>query len=477
LASFEEDAMKTRALLLCGSLALVGAACDSSDDSSPGVDAGLPGTPDAAPAPTPTAFTVRIENVAPWTVLKSGTQTIKLGQSAPGPLGPGDAYEVDFTAGKNQKVSFAAMLGESNDWFFAPGPEGIALYDADGMPTSGDVTAQVSLWNAGTEIDQEPAVGDATGPKQSAPDFGAPDPTPGVHELGSVATLSDGSSFALPAITSMIRVTLTPGADRHFTLRLENVSTATTLHTSAGDRAIHVSPFVWAVHIAPAPFFAEGANDRGMGLELIAESGRVAMLGDAIATLSGAATPLSPGVYAVHHAAEPLFSLDQPDRGMGLERIAESGNPVPMATAFSTTPPADVVDTGVFNMPEGATAAGPATPGHAYEIHVSALPGDRLSLVTMFGMSDDWFFGTAPGGLALFDADGHAVHGDQTAGFALYDAGTEVDEELAIGPDTGPQQAAPDQGALDPTALVRLVPAATYAAPVASHLKVTITPE
>jgi hypothetical protein len=468
--------MKTRVLILAGSLALVAAACDSSDGSGTGSDAGVTPGADAAPAAA-VDFTVRLENVAPWTVLKSGTMAVKAGLGTMGALAPGEAFEVSFTAGKKQNLSFAAMLGESNDWFFGPGPDGIPLYAADGTPVTGDVTAQVSLWNAGTEIDQEPAVGDATGPRQSAPDFGPPDPTPGVRELGATTTLSDGSSFALPAIADMIRVTVTPGEGRQFTVRIENVSTSTTLHTSAGDRAIHVSPLVWALHIQPAPFFTTGSADRGEGLELIAESGRVATLGAKIATLSGAATPLSPGVFAVHHAAEPLFSLDAPDRGQGLERIAESGNPVPMATAFSTTPPANVVESGVFNEPVGQTSAGAATPGHAFEIHVSARPGDRLSLVTMFGMSNDWFFGTAPGGLALFDASGAPVDGDLTEAFALYDAGTEVDEELAIGPDTGPQQPAPDTGAADPVNLVRLVPAASYAEPVGAHLRVTIAHE
>src|SRR5512146_3282452 len=84
-------------------------------------------TPDAGTNPT-TDFLVRIENIAPWTVLKSGWQTTKI-SGASGAAAGGDAFDITFTAGKNQRISFAAMFGESNDWFFAPGPEGIALYD------------------------------------------------------------------------------------------------------------------------------------------------------------------------------------------------------------------------------------------------------------------------------------------------------------------------------------------------------------
>src|SRR4029077_8422371 len=109
-------------------------------------------------APTPTAFKLRVENIAPWTVLKSALQAQKL-SGAVGGAGPGDEFDITFTAGKKQSVSFAAMWGETNDWFFGTQAAGISLYDADGNPVSGDVTAQVTVWNAGTEIDQEPGVG------------------------------------------------------------------------------------------------------------------------------------------------------------------------------------------------------------------------------------------------------------------------------------------------------------------------------
>jgi hypothetical protein len=441
----------TKAKLLASTLFLLGACATDSDPMMP-------------PATTaPTAFTLRIENIAPWTVLKSGTA----GTHA---LAPGDSYDITFTAGKKQSVSFAAMMGESNDWFFGPGPAGIALYDADGNPVSGDVTSQVSLWNAGTEIDQEPAVGDATGPMQSAPDFGAADPDPTVRQIGQTAMLSDGTSFALPPIEQMIKVTLTPGANRMFTLHVENVSTATTLVTSAGARAIHISPAVWALHIAPAPLFTPGEADRAQGLELIAESGRGAMLAGELRSLTGWATPISPGVVAVHREAEPLYALGLADRGEGLEVLAESGN----NTVLSAGMRAAVSSIGAFDTPVGATAKAAAKPGDAFEIAVSGTPGDRVSFASMFGMSDDWFFATGPDGIALFDEDGSPISGEVTEDVGIYDAGTELDEEPAIGADTGPQQAAPDQGPADPIHLVR---EADYSVPASAHLRVTLTPQ
>jgi hypothetical protein len=459
--------MKTTSLFLASSLALA-AACDSDESSVDDVGAGpLP--------PTARDFTVKLENVAPWIALASGTQAERVGTGTSGPLGPGEAFEVSFTAGKGQKLSFVAMLGESNDWFFAPGEAGITLHGEDGQPLGGDVTAQVSLWDSGTEIDEEPAVGASTGQLQRAPDAGAADPTSVVRELGDTVVLSDGSSFALPAIADMVKVTLTPGADRAFTLRVENVSDEATLVTSAGARAIHVSPLVWALHIRPAPFFTVGAADRGQGLELVAESGRGADLGDALAALSGAHTPLSPGVFAVHRAGEPLFTPGSPDRGQGLERIAEDGNPEVLADSFAGD--ASLEAAGVFHVPLAASGPGPAQPGQAFELSFRAEPGDRLSLATMFGMSNDWFFATPAAGLALFDESGAPLVGDVTAEIGLYDAGTEIDEELAIGASTGPQQPAPDSGAADGVDQVRRVTGGVYGPSVDQHLRVTVSVE
>src|SRR5687768_8853462 len=87
------------------------AACNTDDPIEAAPDGG--DDPDAEAPAAPVDFTVRIENVAPWTVLKSGHATTKV-VPAPGPLGPGEAYDVTFTAGKNQRLSFAAMFGESN---------------------------------------------------------------------------------------------------------------------------------------------------------------------------------------------------------------------------------------------------------------------------------------------------------------------------------------------------------------------------
>lgn len=81
------------------------------------------------------------------------------GASEPGPLLPGDSYIVEFTSAPGHYLDFATMLVQTNDWFFGPQASGIALFDEEGAPISGDITDQVVLWDAGTEVDQTPGVG------------------------------------------------------------------------------------------------------------------------------------------------------------------------------------------------------------------------------------------------------------------------------------------------------------------------------
>ena len=64
------------------------------------------------------------------------------------------------------------MFVASNDWFFAPGEKGIALFDEEGNPIRGDVTDQIRLWDAGTEVNEEPGVGPNQAPRQALPDTG-----------------------------------------------------------------------------------------------------------------------------------------------------------------------------------------------------------------------------------------------------------------------------------------------------------------
>jgi hypothetical protein len=446
---------------------------DNADNADNG-DNGDNGSSTPPPSSGPRHFTVQLQNVAPWMVAKSGVVDVPVGHTTAGPLHAGDAYEVTFTAGRIHRVSFALMLGASNDWFYASPDDGIALYDESGVPLSQDVTSMVQLYDAGTEIDEEPGVGPDTGPRQATPTDGAPDPIGLVRAVASPALLSDGSSFVLPDPSAVVHVTLTPIGERTFKLRIENVSGAGALSTSEGQKDIALSPSVWTVHGSAHPLFTVGEPDRGDGLEELAESGRAQKLGDALAATSGVATGFSPGVFVVHSAGEPLFTVGQPDRGLGLEQLAESGNASALDDGLGTAFPDAATLKAVFNTVDGSTGPGPLRPGDTYTIELDARPGDRLSFASMFGASNDWIVATPAKGIALFDDAGTPAAGDHTADLGFFDVGTELNEELGIGADTGPNQLSPDQGAADRTDVVRPLSPVDYPFPVAAHLTMTI---
>jgi hypothetical protein len=429
---------------------------------------------------TPTKFRVHIANIAPFLQLKSGLYAVKTGSTAPGALAPGDAFELNFSAGHGHKLAFASMLGASNDWVFATPPGGIDLYSGDSnSPVSGDVTSQISLYDVGTEIDEEPGVGPHTGPNQatSGDGPGANDPIDRVRKLGSTVMLTSGAMFTLPPVASMIRVTLTSRGGTDFTLHVQNVSNdASTLMTSVGPKPVRISPGVWALVTAGAePLFSEGLPDRNLGLEDLGEMGSPTRLAASLKPLTGLATPISPGVLVVHRDAAPIFTLGEKDRGQGLERIAEDGYAMPLRTSLgnTTTTDAALKDLDLFDTPVGRDTTGPVKPGGAYDVDISAVPGDRLSFVTMFGWSNDWFFGTPENGLALFEED-QPRFGPITDELKLYDVGTELSEEPAVGPNTGPQQPAPNTGPLDTDTRVREVTPLEYPEPVSTHLAVTL---
>jgi hypothetical protein len=125
-----------------------------------------------------------------------GAFNTPVGADAPGPIGPGGAYEFSIEAHSGQYLTFSTMFVQSNDWFFAPGSEGIALFDADGNPISGDISDQIFLWDAGTEADQTPGEGPDQAPRQAGSNTGE-------DENGTVELVEEFSDY-------QILVTITP---------------------------------------------------------------------------------------------------------------------------------------------------------------------------------------------------------------------------------------------------------------------------
>ncbi|MEM9024460.1 MAG: spondin domain-containing protein, partial [Bacteroidota bacterium] len=330
--------------------------------------------PDMVPD-SPVTFEVVIDNVTTVSkFLSSGVFNTPSGATEAGPALPGSAYEFSFRAAPGMKLSFATMYVQSNDLFFAPDGNGIDLYPG-GTALSGDITDQIELWDAGTEVNQEPGVGADQAPRQSGPNTGATEN--GTVEL--IANVNDG--FTYPAVNSTIEATLTYMGDAEFRLTISNL----------GSSDSPLAPGVWVVHTEANPLFTEGAVDSGNGLEGVAEDGAATQLGDYAADNSGVVSPLAPGVFAVHSsAAQPLFTTGMADRGQGLEALAEDGAADELGSALTAM--ADVTASGVFNTPHGSSAPGPLMPGSHYEFTFTALPGQHLSFATMFVQSNDLFY-------------------------------------------------------------------------------------
>ena len=169
-----------------------------------------------------------------------------------------------------------------------------------------------------------------------------------------------------------------------------------------------------------------------------------------------APAPTAPLLWTVTDEGNPLFTAGTPDRGQGLERLAEDGNPGVLGDYIGASVKS-VVHSGVVTTPVGDAGAGPITPGKAYEFTVSAAPGQKLTLAMMFGQSNDLFYAPGAKAIALFDAKGQPLAADVTSQLQLWDAGTEMNEEPGLGASQAPRQAAPNTGAAErkPVQLVR----------------------
>ncbi len=439
---------KLTALLVA--VGLAAAACggaaatdtEATDDGSPEVAAPAQGSEDestestesteeaeATEDPTET-ITVTVENIASFSVADSGVFNTPDGADEPGPALPGSGYRFTVAVAPGQRLSFATMLVQSNDWFFAPQPEGIALHDADGNPISGDITDQVFLFDAGTEVDQPLGEGADQAPRQAGPDTGADDPDNTVRQLDRSAR-------------DYVGVTVEPLGDGLFEVVIANDSQMALVPSP-------LAPGVYAAHTDEVSLFTLGQPDAGLGLEGLAEDGTAGPLGEALVGLTGTTTPLAPGAFAAHTDEVSLFTLGQPDAGLGLEAIAEDGDPAGLADALGTLD--QVSAAGAFAIPAGADEPGPLLPGGSYTFEVPVVDGERLSFATMFVQSNDWLFATPPEGLDLA-----TVEGDISDQLLVVDLGTEVDQTPGIGADQAPRQAGPDTGADDPDDTVRLV--------------------
>ena len=190
---------------------------------------------------------------------------------------------------------------------------------------------------------------------------------------------------------------------------------------------------------------------------------------------SQAPSPLTPGVFVVHDRTFALFVEGEEDRGLGLESLAEDGNPAQLAENVANMP--GVFQSGIFAIPIGQEIPGPLLPGRgSYEFAIVATEAAQyLSFATMLVESNDLFFAPSDAGIRLFRFGG-MIEGDVTHHIQLWDAKTEVNEapgagayqpERQIGPDTGTSET----GAVRPNSDSFIYPS------VDEIIRVTITPQ
>lgn len=180
---------------------------------------------------------------------------------------------------------------------------------------------------------------------------------------------------------------------------------------------------------------------------------------------------LSPGLFVLHERDVRLFREGNPAIN-GLEAQAEDGNPGELVKVLENR---QHMGHGIFNTPVGADKPGPIGPGAAYEFSFTAKPGMRLSVITMFGQSNDWFYAPQRQGIDLF-VNGKPLSGDITTDFMLFDAGTEANEEPGVGSNQAPRQAAPNTGPAE-HGKVHAAKESTFFSKTGQLFKVTITPD
>ncbi|WP_104383027.1 spondin domain-containing protein [Sphingobacterium sp. HMA12] len=373
-------------------LALILTACSKDDDM-----------------PSTSMATVTIENVLDSKSLVESGSFKNTGASPV--IMPGESVSIKFSAAKGQALSFATMYGWSNDLFFAPANPGIILYQENGTPIEGDVSAQIKLWDNGTRINQKP---------------GAAVMHPGTAESTPKAvtavngTDAQGNTYAMAS--SLMKTSLHYDGNSFFTLTISNVSGATSNPTP-------FSPGVWAIsYIAggnllnPNPLFEAGKLSAN-GLTNIAEMGDNIVLANYLTTQTGIFTPLSPVLVVVYKGIEnPIYKVGENDRGRGLKDLAQKGDAAGLAAYLKTVPGVKAA----YVLPAASTTVLlpkiSGQPGGRVSQQLNVSNGDRLAITTMYGLSNDWFFASKDNGI---DA---TTKGDVSSSMGLFDNGTAINQ-------------------------------------------------
>lgn len=335
----------------------------------------------------PQTGTLTVENV---TEVKDFVQsgTFK-GAGDPPVVVPGQSVSIKFNAGKGQHLAFATMYGASKDWFFAPENPGLKLYDDQGMAMTGDVSAQIKLWDNGSKDNMSGAV-ESKNISQ----------VPGINAA------------------SLMKLDLAYDIEKsEFTLTIENTSGGTANETP-------FSPGVWAVSntldgslLNKMPFFEAGKMSNSE-ITQIAEGGNNEPAAMKAMANTGIISGLSPVVVVVYRGNEnPIFKVGEKDSAHGLKELAQTGDATKLKTALSE----------MNNVKEVyVLGSEPIAPGAKEMIDIKGESSDKVGYVTMFGYSNDWFYANSSE-LML------SAKGDLSSKTALFDNGTAMNQYPGAG--------------------------------------------
>ncbi len=278
------------------------------------------------------------------------------------------------------------------------------------------------------------------------------------EDPSTIATMPNGGTAGDPDDDTRVRLQTSDISD-YAKFQLSHDGEKFTLTLMRVSQMI-LTPGMLVVHAQDDPLFTVGQPDRGVGLKEIAEAGNPMVLynwfneegtSGAPLRMSSSITPFAPGLAYVFPGSEndPLFTQGSPMiAGSGLEKMAEDGG-ADEAVAFLT-------DNGY--MAVAADQMAPVFPGEEMTFTIWAKPGYKFGFATMFINSNDWFFSFNNNGVELFNADGTPKSGTGYSPEAyLYDAGTEIDEPVGKGMNQAPRQSGPNTGAADANTNVRRV--------------------
>ncbi|MFS4491921.1 spondin domain-containing protein [Maribacter sp. 2308TA10-17] len=258
-------------------------------------------------------------------------------------------------------------------------------------------------------------------------------------------------------VTSMVKVTLDyEESTRTFRLLIKNLTGAMDV-----NEPVILAPGIAVVHALDNPLFTEGEPERELGLAKIAVQGNPSDLYGWFTETGSTGAPLrlsssysvfAPAVvYAFDSENDPVFTQGEAAvAGSGIEESAEDGNNQIIFDYINTTLGIPVAK---------SNEAMPIAPGQSFTFTLEDVPvGYKFGFNTMLVNTNDWFLAYNNTGYPLFDENESPQSGTgATEKSYLYDAGTEVDQVVGFGADQPMRQAGPNSGAADENTSIRRV--------------------